>query len=58
MDHGVTDEQRRRLQGCKTAEDLASLAREEGHELSDDELEAMAGGEWNDRCSKVNDSSF
>ena len=31
MEHSITDEQRRRLQGCKTAEDLASLARGEGY---------------------------
>ena len=33
-----------KLRDCKTAEELAALAKEEGVELSDAALEAMGGG--------------
>ena len=38
--------------GKMTPEELLALAQEEGYELSDDELEGVAGGgEWrNERC--------
>lgn len=45
----LTPEQIERARACKTAEDLVKLAEEEGYELSDDELSAIAGGgvdEW------------
>lgn len=35
---------------AKTPEDILALAREEGYELSDEELEAVSGG-W-DYCSQ------
>lgn len=31
---------------CKTPEDILALAKAEGHELSDVELEAISGGEF------------
>ncbi|MBQ9043663.1 MAG: Nif11 family protein [Eggerthellaceae bacterium] len=40
----LTEEQRERIRSCETAEELQALAREEGLELSDDELSALAGG--------------
>jgi hypothetical protein len=33
-----------KAKGCKTPEELLKLATEAGYELSDDELEAVAGG--------------
>lgn len=44
----LTDEQKERARACTTPEELAALSREEGHDLSDEELEAIAGGAWND----------
>lgn len=43
----LTNEQRKELGGCKTPEEILSLAQEEGVELSDEELQDMAGGDWN-----------
>ena len=40
----LTDEQKAKAQSCKTPEDILALAREEGYELSDAELDGVAGG--------------
>ena len=42
----LTEEQKAKAQACKTPEELAALAREEGVELSDEQLEAISGGSW------------
>ena len=42
----LTDEVKARLKGCETPEELLALAREEGYELSDEELESVSGGFW------------
>ena len=36
---------------CKSADELLKLAREEGIELSDEQLDAIAGG-WDDGCDE------
>lgn len=35
-----------KLKACTNGSELAELAREEGVELSDEQLESIAGGEW------------
>lgn len=40
----LTEEQEAKARACKTPEEVLALAKEEGYELSDDELEAVAGG--------------
>ena len=46
MDLGnLTPEQIEKAKACKTAEDLLTLAKEEGLELPEEQLESLAGGE-------------
>ena len=40
----LTEEQKARARACETPEEVLALAREEGYELSDAELEAVSGG--------------
>ena len=41
----LTDEQKAQVAACKTAEELVALAKAEGVELSDEQLESIAGGD-------------
>ena len=40
----LTDEQKAKALAAKTPEEILALAKEEGYELSDDELEGVSGG--------------
>ena len=42
----MTPEQIEKAKACKTAEELFALAKEEGMELSEKELDAVSGGTW------------
>ncbi|MBQ9068601.1 MAG: Nif11 family protein [Eggerthellaceae bacterium] len=46
----LTPEQQEKAKAAKSPEEIIALAKEEGYELSDSELEAVSGG-W-DHCSK------
>lgn len=41
---GLTKEQKEKARGAKTVEELLALAKEEGIELTDEQLEAVNGG--------------
>ena len=46
----LTDEQKKKIEAAKTPEELLALVKEAGYELTQDQLEAVAGGGgW---CSK------
>lgn len=44
----LTPEQQEKAKACKTPEEILALAKEEGYELSDEELDSasIAGGGW------------
>ena len=42
----LTPEQQAKARACKTPEELLALAKAEGYELSDEDLEMVSGG-WN-----------
>ncbi|MBQ9003215.1 MAG: Nif11-like leader peptide family natural product precursor [Eggerthellaceae bacterium] len=46
----LTPEQQEKARAAKTPEEILALAREEGYELSDEELETVSGG-WG-HCSQ------
>ena len=52
----LTDEQKSRVKACKTAEELVALAEAEGVELSDEQLNSIAGGDsfWRPTVTSCN----
>ena len=42
----ITDELKAKALACKSSEELVALAEEEGIELSDEQLDGIAGGSW------------
>lgn len=54
----LTPEQIEKAKACTSAEELISLAKAEGLELSDEQLEAVAGGyEWYENWNVCPDAS-
>ena len=45
----LTDEQKKKVEAAQTPEELLALAKEAGYELSEEQLESVAGGKW---CTK------
>lgn len=44
----LTPEQAEKARSCKNYEELVELAKTEGIELTDDQLDAVVGGSWYD----------
>lgn len=42
----LTDEQKQKIEAAQSPEELLSLAKEAGYELSPEQLEGVAGGSW------------
>ncbi len=42
----LTTEQKEKAVACKTPEELIELAKNEGVELTDEQLESISGGGW------------
>jgi len=48
----LTPELKAKAEKCETLEELLALAKAEGYELTDDEVESISGGDgWNDGLS-------
>ena len=47
----LSDEVKAKLTGCETSEELVALAKEEGCELTDEQLEGISGG-WAGKCDE------
>ena len=46
----LTEEQKAKVRACSTPEELVALARNEGIELTDEQLDDLSGGEkWYER---------
>ena len=45
MFDGLSDEMKAKVTECKTSEDLIALAKTEGVELTDEQLDAISGGD-------------
>ena len=46
----LTEEQKARALACQTPEEIFALAQEEGYELTDEQLEGVAGGWGEANC--------
>jgi len=55
----LTPEQQEKARACKTPEDMLALAKAEGYELSDEDLEAVSGGiEWGEFIDGIVDCTL
>ena len=52
----LTDEQKKKVEAAQTPEELLAIAKETGYELSQEQLDAVSGGNvgWEDPCSHCN----
>ena len=59
---GLTNEQINRVKSCKSNNELLSLAKQEGIELSNEQLEDVSGGgcgtTWVRKCPKCGSTEF
>ena len=56
---GLTEEQIAKVKACKNQEELLALAKEEGAELSEEQLQAVSGGACTPTsCPKCHSTSF
>lgn len=53
----LTDEQKKKAEAAQTPEELIAYAKETGYELSQDQLNAVAGGWCKDHCPTVCDDA-
>ena len=57
----LTPEQQAKVKACKSAEELLELAKAEGVDIPDEQLEQIAGGSWSKKgptCSKCGSSEI
>ena len=47
----LSEELQAKVKACQTPEEMLAVAKEEGYELSEEQLDAIAGGGFWDSCS-------
>jgi len=52
----LTEEQKKRVEAAKSPDEFLAIAKEAGYELSQEQLDSMAGGWCSDNCSNYNPS--
>ena len=50
---GLTEEQIKKVEACKSTDEIIALAKAEGVELSEEQLEAVSGGCGTDKKNKM-----
>lgn len=50
----LTNEQKKKVEAAKSPEELIAFAKEAGYEMSQEELDAVAGGSWCSNCPGFN----
>ena len=48
----LTDEQKRKIEAAQTPEELLAIAKETGYELSQEQLDSVAGGDHSNWCGE------
>ena len=55
MYENLSDEMKAKVASCKTSEELVNLAKSEGYELTDEQLDVVTGGSfWSDVVDELN----
>ena len=49
----LAPELQEKARACKTPEELLALAKAEGYEVSDEDLESISGGDWETCTERV-----
>ena len=49
----LTDEQKAKARACETPEELVQLAMDEDVDLTEDQLEEVSGGAWNEPSCQI-----
>ena len=55
---GLTEEQITRVKACKNAEEMLSVAKEQGVQLSDEQLQAVSGGGCSGTSTKLKEGKL
>ena len=60
MFDGLSDEMKAKAANCKSADELITLAKTEGIELTDEQLDAISGGDsfWSGSCDNDTGGDF
>lgn len=58
--NGLTEEQIKKVKACKTTNDILAIAKDEGINLTDEQLEAVSGGcsTWERKCPMCGSTEF